>query len=84
MKYPALFAISFIIRAFGYVFMVLGIVGSIVASLATVETVNEFVRVNQTFMGITGIIISVVVGLIFIAFGEIIKVLIDIEQNTRR
>lgn len=85
MKYPALFLISFVMRAVGISILVLGIVASIAAALSGPSVTGvELFKVDSEFVGIAGVLTSIVVSSIFYAFGELIKLMIDIEENTRR
>ena len=69
-KYEALRSISKVQVVMGWIIGGLGCIFSLILT-------------KESGLGILGIIFSIFVGLILIAMGELIQLLIDIEENTR-
>ena len=70
-KYEALRSISKVQVVIGRIVIILGCIASVV------------IMNTNGGLGILGLIISIFVGLVLIAMGELIQLLIDIEENTR-
>ena len=71
----SLFAKSIFCRSvvLGYIVIIIGIVGLFYLA-------NE----NQTLMGFTTLVVSLIISIPLLAFSNLISVFIDIEQNTRK
>ena len=65
--------ISTLISILGYIVIIIGIVGLFYLA-------NE----NQTLMGFTTLVVSLIISIPLLAFSNLISVFIDIEQNTRK
>jgi hypothetical protein len=88
-RYPALRFISYLLRVFGWLSISLGIIGFIAALSGIGQPVNQYQNLGYGNLGniVTSLIVSVSIfafmsGLYFLAFGEIMKVLVDIALNT--
>jgi hypothetical protein len=88
MKYPALRFISFVIRLFGWLFLIVGLFGLGVTAGAVIGPMFGVylpVSVSISLGVFFAVSLSVFfVGLWTLAFGELIKVLVDIALNTAR
>ena len=65
--------ISTLISILGYIVIIIGIVGLFYLA-------NE----NQTLMGFTTLVVSLIISIPLLAFSNLISVFIDIEKNTRK
>ncbi len=74
-KYPALITISNILGISGWVIAVIGVIASFY--IYSEENLDGLLTIIPILIGTTVITIS------FLAFSELIKLLIDIEKNTR-
>lgn len=72
-RYTGLKTISTLISILGYIVIIIGIVGLFYLA-------NE----NQTLMGFTTLVVSLIISIPLLAFSNLISVFIDIEQNTRK
>lgn len=72
-RYTALKTISGLISILGYILIIIGVIG-----------LFYFVNENQTLSGFITLVVSVIISLPLLAFSNLISVLIDIEQNTRK
>jgi hypothetical protein len=89
-KYGALRAVATIYRIIGWVVMVGGTLFSIGLAVIAVQGAGEFSQFIPWIAGlgtagiaVTGIIVSILLGLFLIAFADLCYVLIEIEGNTR-
>ena len=88
-KYTALRFISALLKFFGWCVFVLGAITFVIGFVSLAGMSHESDAISLGFSGAGGIMgvtigVSVMIfGLISVAFGEIIRVFMDIEANTR-
>ena len=71
-KYPALNAVSGLYKVLGIIIAIIGTIGGAMSFM------------GSTTIGMSIVIASIVIGLLLYASGELFKVFIDIEYNTRQ
>jgi hypothetical protein len=87
-KYPALNTVSVLLRCFGWVVLVVGII-LLIVGLGQIANTGSEQSLVAGMSGAAGVLTIgaggslVVMGLLTVAFGEFARVLIDIEFNTR-
>lgn len=89
-RYPALRVVSYFLRLFGWVLISLGLLGFIAVFSGLGHVINQYageIGYGQLGGVMTALIISLSMfifmsGLSYLAFGEIIKVFVDIALNT--
>lgn len=82
-KYAALNAYSGIIRIFGWILLILGVLAFIGGLLSSSVRLGD-VDLGSIFLGLPSGIGIVVAGLGTVAMGQLICVWADTEENTRR
>lgn len=84
-RYAALGTIGTILQVLGWIVLIGGVLISILygVAVAAVGTEEEYSGLTVAAVVAGGVLASVVWGLMLIAVGEVIQLLIDVEQNTR-
>jgi hypothetical protein len=82
-RYPALRAIAFWYRILAGLAGLGAIIGLIYALLSAVSDSTAAERTTHIILGLASFGSGVVGGVTLLAFGELIQVVIDIEENTR-
>jgi vacuolar-type H+-ATPase subunit I/STV1 len=83
-RYLVLRAFSPILRILGWILVVAGLVVFCVGLFSLVRPSSAMMDVVAGRNMLAGGIGTVVAGLVFVLYGEIIEVFVDIESNTRR
>ena len=81
-KYRFLRIAATIFKVFGWIVLVVGIIGSIAMGATIGTQVPEFGAFGPLY-AIFGIVYSVIGWVSLLAFAQILYLLIDLEQNTR-
>lgn len=95
MRYPILHFISMVYRVLGILIAIVSVIGSIVlftqlGSIGDVIDINtganygDLVRVTGTTWGVITLIGGIFLSMGMYAVGEFLKLMIDIEHNTRK
>ncbi len=79
-KYPFLRRAVGIVKVLAWVVLVIGIIGSIVAAASA----GTYGAGGAVVVAILGILYSVVAWIFLLATSEIFRLLIDVEENTRK
>ncbi len=83
-KYPALQTISFIYKCFAVFVFLASIAGFVYAIVSMVGAEGQSQRWNAAMLGMGALAGGVFGGVTLLASSELIRVLLDIERNTRR
>lgn len=82
-RYGLVRAIAFVLKLLGWIALVLGIVSAILVLTNLNANAPAFVRV----LGSVGLVAGPLIGIIWwvqlYAFGSVLSILVDIEENTR-
>jgi hypothetical protein len=79
-RYPALMTVAGIASALGYIVIVIGLIATIVGMI---EGFGESFG-RGLWIGLLGVATTIVYAIVLFAIGEGIKVIVNIEENTRR
>ncbi len=80
-RFPVLRAFSLILRIVGWLLVIAGLITFVVGVVTLVRAAADAETAHELLAGGFGTIIA---GLIFVLYGEVIEVFFDIEANTRR
>ncbi len=96
-KYPALSLIAFILKIIAIVYLVVGLLGTLIMSFVWADEAGEMAQLlgyrgfnfksalsSFFFSLFGGIIITILIFLLIWAYAELILVLMDIENNTSK
>lgn len=96
-KYPALSLIAFILKIIALIYLVVGLIGTLIMSFIWADEAGKMSvlygssgfnfssAISSFFFSlIGGIIVSILVFLLIWAYAELILVLMDIESNTSK
>ena len=83
MRYQGLEMYSALLRAGGICILVAAVVGAVLLGAAGFITANPYVQVLAIAGGVIFGLLGGAVALVYIAGGQLICVLVDIEANTR-
>jgi hypothetical protein len=79
-RYPALMTVAGIAGALGYIVIVIGLIATIVGMI---EGFGESFG-RGLWIGLLGVATTIVYAIVLFAIAEGIKVIVNIEENTRR
>jgi hypothetical protein len=79
-RYPALMTVAGIAGALGYIVIVIGLIATIVGMI---EGFGESFG-RGLWIGLVGVATTIVYAIVLFAIAEGIKVIVNIEENTRR
>lgn len=96
-KYPALSLIAFILKIIALIYLVAGLIGTLIMSFVWADEAGKMAALYGSsgfnfgsaissffFSLIGGIIVSILIFLLIWAYAELILVLMDIESNTSK
>ncbi|MCL4496957.1 MAG: hypothetical protein EVJ47_01675 [Candidatus Acidulodesulfobacterium ferriphilum] len=96
-KYPALSLIAFILKIIALIYLVAGLIGTLIMSFIWADEAGKMAALYGSsgfnfgsaissffFSLIGGIIVSILIFLLIWAYAELILVLMDIESNTSK
>ncbi|MDA8401624.1 MAG: hypothetical protein M0Z86_01775 [Deltaproteobacteria bacterium] len=94
-KYPALSLIAFILKIIAIIYLVVGLIGTLIMSFVWADEAGKMAEMfgagrfnfgsalsSFFFSLFGGIIVTILVFLLIWAYAELISVLMDIESNT--
>jgi len=80
-RFLVLRAFSLLLRIVGWLLVIAGLVAFVIGIVALARAVADTTTAHDLLGGGFG---TIVAGLIFVLYGELIEVFFDIEANTRR
>ncbi len=96
-KYPALSLIAFILKIIALIYLVAGLIGTLIMSFIWADEAGKMAALYGSsgfnfgsaissffFSLIGGVIVSILIFLLIWAYAELILVLMDIESNTSK
>ena len=96
-KYPALSLIAFILKIIALIYLVVGLIGTLIMSFVWADEAGKMAALYGSsgfnfssaissffFSLIGGVIVSILIFLLIWAYAELILVLMDIESNTSK
>lgn len=83
-KYPALSLIASLLRLFGILIIICGIILSVYVIASGKAVLGSNFGLSPLILGIIGIIFSFIIGLPIYSMGDLYQCIMDIESNTRR
>ncbi len=96
-KYPALSLIAFILKIIALIYLVAGLIGTLIMSFVWADEAGKMAALYGSsgfnfgsaissffFSLIGGVIVSILIFLLIWAYAELILVLMDIESNTSK
>lgn len=81
-NYPLVRAIAFVLQLMGWIALALGIIAGVMA-LTNLNASAQFVRILSSIGLFAGPLTGIVWWVVLYAFGSVLKILVDIEENTR-
>lgn len=81
-RFPALQTISGVLRVAGWLILVIGITASIIGAVSAGSIEDGSAATAALALG-SGLFSSVIVGVVLLAYADLILLMVDIERNTR-
>jgi hypothetical protein len=83
-KYPFLLRAASVVKIVAWVELVFGVIGAFIAGISMAVTGDGIGAGLAIFVIILGVLYSVVAWIFLLAASEIFRLLIDVEENTRK